>query len=128
MSQKVQIPVYMPLSLSRELKSHMAIAGFKPREKSKWISEHLRQFVDLGPQYILDQQLLDLGWISRFESDVRRDVITVDDELSIDIDSLLIGLRQLDPYLNPTRSQLIRAAIVYRLREGAGDGQADQAR
>lgn len=106
---KNRISFILPRNATTEIRTSMLKEGYSMREKSKWMSEAIEDFLSLNEYH----QLVALAEL--VDCLAKMDSIYVSMELSDKLDEAILEVRRKYPMLEGVKSLIIRASITRRL-------------
>ena len=107
--KKKRISVILPTNAIKEIRGRMLKEGYSLREKSKWISEAIEDFLQLKEYHSLVE-------MAELVSDLAKtETVYVDQKLEDQLDDAIIDVRKKHPALEGVKSLIVRASIVRRL-------------
>ena len=107
--KKRRICVILPTNAIKEIRERMLTEGYSLREKSKWISEAIKDFLQTKEYHAL-VKMADL--VNDLE---KTETIYVTPQLEEQLESGIIEVRKKYPSLEGVKSLIVRASIVRRL-------------
>ena len=109
MKSKKRISVILPSSVIKEIHARMSDENYSLREKSKWISEAIEDFLQLKEYHALVEMAELLNDFAKTET------VYITPELEEKIDEAIIKVRTQYPALEGVKSLIVRASIIRRL-------------
>jgi metal-responsive CopG/Arc/MetJ family transcriptional regulator len=107
--EKIRVSVILPKNAVKEIRERMLDEGYSLREKSKWISEAIENFLQL-------KNFQSLVEIAELVNDfTKTETIYIPDYLEEKIEEAIIKVRKQYPTLEGVKSLIIRASIIRRL-------------
>jgi len=106
---KKRISVNLPVNMIKEVRARMLHSGYSLREKSKWISEAIEEFLKLNEYHAL-VEMAEL--VNDFD---KTETIYVIPELEEKLQQAVIEVRKKHLVLEGVKSLIIRASIIRRL-------------
>lgn len=106
---KARISVILPRNACTEIRKCMIKDGYSLREKSKWYSEAIKNFLDLPNYQDFVEMAVLVDDLSQIES------LYIPSELDDKLENSIITVREKFPALEGVKSLIIRASIIRRL-------------
>ena len=106
---KKRISIILPENALKEIREHMIEDGYSLREKSKWISEAIEDFLKLSEYQSLVEMAELVGQLAKTET------IYITSEIEEKLEEAIVKVRQQYPTLEGVKSLIVRASIVRRL-------------
>ena len=106
---KKRINVILPKNAVKEIRESMFLESYGLREKSKWISEAIEDFLELK-EY---KELVEMAEL--VDELAKTETIHITPELEDKLDLAVIAVRRECPTLDGVKSLIVRASIVRRL-------------
>ena len=107
--KKKRISVLMSSNVVKEIHTKMLDEGYSLREKSKWISEAIENFLTLK-EY---QSLVEMAEL--VNDLTKNETIYITPDIEDKLDEAIIKVRTQYPTLEGVKSLIVRASIVRRL-------------
>ncbi|HZW61133.1 MAG TPA: hypothetical protein VFF04_02820 [Candidatus Babeliales bacterium] len=107
--KKKRLSVILPENAVKEIHVRMLEEGYSLREKSKWISEAIEDFLQLK-EY---QTLVEMAEL--VDDLVKQEIIYITSEIEEKMEEAIIKVRKEYPTLEGVKSLIVRASIVRRL-------------
>lgn len=107
--KKKRLSVILPANAVKEIHTRMFEEGYSLREKSKWISEAIEDFLQLK-EY---QTLVEMAEL--VDDLVKQEIIYMTPEIEEKMEEAIIKVRKPYPTLEGVKSLIVRASIVRRL-------------
>ena len=107
--KKKRLSVILPANAVKEIHARMFEEGYSLREKSKWISEAIEDFLQLK-EY---QTLVEMAEL--VDDLVKQEIIYITFEIEEKMDEAIIKVRTQYPTVEGVKSLIVRASIVRRL-------------
>lgn len=107
--KKKRISVVLPKNAVKEIRENMLTEGYSLREKSKWLSEAIQDFLALNDYH-------DLVEMAELVDDLENtDAFYITPELEEKLEDAIIDVRKKHPAIEGVKSLIVRASIVRRL-------------
>lgn len=106
---KKRISVILPSNAIREIRERMLKEGYSLREKSKWISEAIEDFLTLKEYHTLVEMAELVDDLAKTET------VYITADVEDKLDQAIIEVRKKYPTLEGVKSLIVRASIVRRL-------------
>lgn len=107
--KKKRISVILPTNAIKEIRERMLKEGYSLREKSKWISEAIEDFLQLKEYHSLVEMAELVDDLAKTET------IYISEELEDQLEEAIIEVRKKHLALEGVKSLVVRASIVRRL-------------
>lgn len=107
--KKKRISVILPTNAIKEIHTHMLDDGYSLREKSKWISEAIEDFVKLK-EY---QSLVEMAEL--VDDLAKTETIYITADIEEKLEEAILKVRTQYPTLEGVKSLIVRASIIRRL-------------
>lgn len=107
--KKKRLSVILPDNAVKEIHASMIEEGYSLREKSKWISEAIEDFLKL----IEYQTLVEMAEL--VEDLAKPETISITPEIEEQLEEAILNVRKQYPTLEGVKSLIVRASIVRRL-------------
>jgi hypothetical protein len=109
MSTNLKVTFAVPNSLKNELREHVIKGGYGLRGKSKWVSEAVKNLLELKDFFELISYSDEMHGFDQIETAV------IDYHLKLKIDRAIVQLRKEFPTLEGVKSRIMRTAILQRI-------------
>ncbi len=106
---KKRISVILSANAIKEIRERMLKEGYSLREKSRWISEAIEDFLKLKEYHTLVEMA------ELVDDFFKTDTIYITSDLEERLDEAIIEVRKNHPTLEGVKSLIVRASIVRRL-------------
>jgi metal-responsive CopG/Arc/MetJ family transcriptional regulator len=107
--KKKRISVILPTNVIKEIHVRMLDEEYSLREKSKWISEAIEDFLQLKEF----QSLVEMAEL--VEDLAKTETVYITTDLEEKLEEAIVKVRQQYPVLEGVKSLIVRASIVRRL-------------
>lgn len=107
--KKKRLSVILPDNAVKEIHARMLEEGYSLREKSKWLSEAIEDFLKLK-EY---QNLVEMAEL--VDDLVKPETIYITPDIEEKLEEAIIKVRKQYPTLEGVKSLIVRASIVRRL-------------
>jgi metal-responsive CopG/Arc/MetJ family transcriptional regulator len=107
--KKKRISVILPNNAVKEIRTRMLNEGYSLREKSKWISEAIEDFLRL----IEYQSLVEMAEL--VDDLAKTETVYITSDIEEKLEEAIIKVRKQYPTLEGVKSLIVRASIVRRL-------------
>jgi metal-responsive CopG/Arc/MetJ family transcriptional regulator len=107
--KKKRISVILPNNAVKEIRTRMLNENYSLREKSKWISEAIEDFLKLK-EY---QSLVEMAEL--LDDLAKTETVYITSDIEEKLDEAIIKVRKQYPTLEGVKSLIVRASIVRRL-------------
>ncbi len=107
--KKKRISIILPTNAIREIHERMIDEGYSLREKSKWISEAIEDFLKLK-EY---QSLVEIAEL--VDDLAKTETVSITSDIEEKLEEAIIKVRQQFPTIEGVKSLIVRASIVRRL-------------
>ncbi len=107
--KKKRISVILSANAIKEIRERMLKEGYSLREKSRWISEAIEDFLKLKEYHTLVEMAELVDDLSKTET------VYVTPNLEDKLDNAIIEVRKNHPALEGVKSLIVRASIIRRL-------------
>lgn len=109
MIEKTKITFVVPETLQKEMRQRLVSDGYSLKDKSKWVSESITNFLAMESY----KELVKLGDEMRgFE---KTESIVIDKELKKVLDDAVLHIREKYPLLEGLQSRIIRTSVIQKL-------------
>jgi hypothetical protein len=107
--KKRRISIILSASATKEIRERMLKEGYSLREKSKWVSEAIEDFLMLNEYHTLVEmaELLDDFY--------KTEAFYITPDLEDKLEKAIIEVRKNHPAIEGVKSLIVRASIVRRL-------------
>lgn len=106
---KKRISVILPNNVVKEIHTRMLDDGYSLREKSKWISEAINDFLKLT-EY---QSLVEMAEL--VDDLAKNETVYITPEIEDKLEAAIIEVRKQYPAMEGVKSLIVRASIIRRL-------------
>lgn len=107
--KKKRISIILPKNAVAEIHARMLDEGYSLREKSKWISEAIEDFLKLK-EY---QSLVEMAEL--VEDLAKTETIYITPDIEEKLEEAIVNVRKQYPAIEGVKSLIVRASIVRRL-------------
>jgi hypothetical protein len=109
---KVKVSCLLPAKLKSEMRGAMHQASYGLREKSRWLVEAIKAFLELNNYRDYIMYCCEIKGLDAKES------FLIPSELKERIDEEYYIIRKDNPYIEGIKSAILRAAIIQRISRG----------
>lgn len=107
--KKKRLSVILPENVVKEIHARMFAESYSLREKSKWISEAIDEFIQLK-EY---QSLVEMAEL--VDGSGKQEIVYITPDTEEKIEEAIIKVRKQYPTLEGVKSLIVRASVIRRL-------------